>query len=156
MKEADARVDYQPHQMLLYVEKSDGSYGPLQTGSYMSKNYIDDFWDKRKRLENEAIEKLTNSIISSVGYYMLLLDMTPADVARRTGISLRSVKKHALPQHFPKVKLWEIQRYADVFGVPIAAFFSLQTAPQASATVSYKKTQNPFVAILKINKEQEK
>lgn len=154
MKEADAWVDYQSHQMLLYVEKSDGSYGALQTGSFMSKNYIDDFWDKRKRIENEGFEKLTNSIISPVGYYMLLLDMTAADVARRTGISLRNVKKHALPEHFPRVKLSCIQRYAEVFGVPVAALFSLHVPPTASTKVSYKKTRNPFVAIFEINKEQ--
>jgi len=51
MKEADAKVEYQEHQMLLYVEKSDGSYGPLQTGSYMSKNYIDDFWTSANALK---------------------------------------------------------------------------------------------------------
>jgi hypothetical protein len=124
MKEADAKVEYQEHQMLLYVEKSDGSYGPLQTGSYMSKNYIDDFWDKRKRLENEAIEKLTNSIISPVGYYMLLLDLTPPDVARRTGISLRNVKKHSLPKNFPKISSACIKRYSEVFGVPVSEFLS--------------------------------
>jgi hypothetical protein len=90
----------------------------------MSKNYIDDFWDKRKRLENEAIEKLTNLIISPVGYYMLLLDMTPPDVARRTGISLRNIKKHALPRYFPKISSACIKRYAEVFGVPVSEFLS--------------------------------
>jgi hypothetical protein len=155
MKEADARVDYKPHQMLLYVEKSDGSYGALQTGSYMSKNYIDDFWDKRKRIEDEGFEKLTNALISPVGYYMLLLDMTPADVARRTGISLRNVKKHSLPEHFPKAKLSCIRRYAEVFGVPIAALFSLHAQPRASVGVSYKKTRNPFVTLFEINKERQ-
>lgn len=151
MKEADARVDYPAHQMVLYVEKSDGSYGPLQTGSYMSKNYIDDFWDKRKRIEDEGFEKLTNSIISPVGYYMLLLDMTPSDVARRTGISIRNVKKHTLPQHFPKIRLSCIQRYAEVFGVPVAALFSLFVPPSFSKKISYKKTLNPFVVITGIN-----
>jgi hypothetical protein len=156
MKETDARVDYQSHQMLLYVEKSDGSYGPLQTGSYMSKNYIDDFWEKRKRTEDEAFEKLTNSIISPVGYYMLLLDMTPSDVARRAGISLRKVKKHALPRYFPAIKLSCIKRYAEVFGIPVAALFSLVVPSARRAAVSYKKTRNPFVAIFELSEVQEK
>ena len=154
MKEADARIDYQSHQMLLYVEKNDGAYGALQTGSYMSKNYIDDFWDKRKRIEDEAFEKLTNSTISPVGYHMLLLDMTPADVARRAGISVRNVRKHALPRYFPAMKLSCLKRYAEVFGVPVAALFSLIVPPAARTAFSIKKTRNPFVAIFEINKER--
>ena len=149
MKEADGRVDYAPHQMVLYIERADGSYGPLQTGSYMSKNYIDDFWEKRKAVENEAISQLTMGAISPVGYYILLLDMTPADVARRVGISVRRVKKHQLPDSFGRITIALLKRYADVFGVPIASLFNL-TVHNKPLRIVYKKTLNPFVVLTEI------
>ena len=46
MKEKDSRVD-NSHQLVLYVEKEDQTYGPVQTGSYMVENYLDDLFEKK-------------------------------------------------------------------------------------------------------------
>ena len=48
MKEKDGKVDYKQHELILYVEKEDDTYGPITTGSYISEKYFDDF------LENKA------------------------------------------------------------------------------------------------------
>jgi hypothetical protein len=153
MKEADARVDFPSHQMLLYVEKSDGSYGPLQTGSYMSKNYIDDFWDTRKRLRDEGIAHLLSGELSPIGYYMLIYDMTPADVARRVGIGAWRVKRHRYLRHFPKTRLSLLKRYADVFNVSIASMVSVVVNAGENAADVRKKNKNPFVVITEMKGE---
>jgi hypothetical protein len=133
--------------MLLYVEKSDGVYGPLQTGSYMSQNYIDDFWDKRKRLREQGIENLLSGDLSPVGYYMLVHGMTPADVARRVGIGVGRVKKHQYLPHFPGIRLSLLQRYAEVFGVSIASMVGVVVHAGKNAPDIRKKNKNPFVII---------
>ena len=50
MKEKDARVDFEQQELIMYVEREDGSYGPIQTGSYISANFLDDFWTKMERI----------------------------------------------------------------------------------------------------------
>ena len=152
MKETDGIVDYKPHQMVLYVEKADGAYGPLQTGSYMSKHYIDDFWEKRRRIETDALRQLTSGTLSPVGYYMLLLDMTPADVAHRVGISVRKVIKHRTGAGFPLISVKLVKRYADVFGISVASMFCLP-APECTAfRIMQRETDNPFVVLSAIER----
>jgi hypothetical protein len=153
VKEAEAKVDYPTHQMLLYVEKNDGSFGPLRTGSYMSKNYIDDYWDKRKRLKDQGISLLLSGEISPVGYYMLMGDMTPADVARRVGIGTRRVNKHRLVSHFQGITVSLLTRYADVFGVSIASMAAVTVPAGDNAAELRKKNKNPFVVITDLEEE---
>ena len=62
MKENEALIDYEPHQLVLYVEKADGTFGPLQTGSFISKNYIEDFWDKMEKLRRVLELRLEQSL----------------------------------------------------------------------------------------------
>jgi len=151
MKETDGTIDYKAHQMVLYVEKDTGAYEPLQTGSYMSKNYIDDFWEKRRSIEANAAGRLLAGAISPVEYYMLLLDMTPADVARRVGISVRKVNKHRTPSAFSSVSVKLLKRYADVFGVSVASLFSIAPPSSGALKVTYKQTNNPFIVIMEID-----
>ena len=40
MKEKDGIIDCPQQQLILYVEKEDGTYEPLQTGSYLTKNSL--------------------------------------------------------------------------------------------------------------------
>lgn len=152
MKEDDARVDYKEHQILLYVEKSDGSFGPIQTGGYMSKNYIDDFFLKRKNLQIECFEKIRNGEISTVAYYMLLNNMTAADVAVRAGVSVSKVKKHERPAGFAKASVDLVRRYADVFGISVANMFQLVVPKEENFSIASTKTANPFVSVLEIGR----
>jgi hypothetical protein len=154
VKESEAKVDYPSHQMLLYVEKIDGSYGPLRTGSYMSKNYIDDFWDKQKRLKEEGIERLMSGELSPVGYYMLLQGLTESDLARRVGIGAGRVKKHRLAPHFPGVTVALLKRYAEVFGVSLASMASVVVPAGRSAADFRKKNKNSFVVVSEMGEEK--
>jgi len=125
MKEKEGIVDCPEQQLILYVEKEDGTYGPLQTGSYLTKNYIDDYYEKRNRLEASLKEQLRRREISPVAYYMTLTDLSVAETAARVGISQRKVKKHMQPGTFVKIPPAVLDRYAEVFNVSAAAMKEL-------------------------------
>jgi DNA-binding Xre family transcriptional regulator len=152
VKEDEARIDNGRHELLLYVEKSDGSYGSIQTGAYMATNYMDDFVQKRKNLENECMEKLRAGEISAVGYYMLLRDMTVADVAARVGISKSNVRKHMAPEGLKKVRLEIIGKYAEVFGVPLQSMLQVIVPKDGTISVTFGKTNNPYMSIMEIGR----
>ena len=120
MKEKDGFVDYPEQQMILYVEKDDGKYGPMQTGSYISANYMDDYIFKRRNLELELRDQLIAGAISPVRYYMVLEELTLSELSARAGIRKARVKKHLDPVHFGCVSADELCRYARVFNIPVA------------------------------------
>ena len=147
MKEKDAFVECGDHPVLMFVEKEDGTYGPLQTSSYMAKNYINDFFDKMCNLEKACFEKLTSGRFSPIAYYMMLKDMTAADVAVRARLSVRTVKKHMRPHHFGSMTLEVARRYAEVFGVAVADLFQIPERPAKGLEIHHQTTSNPFVVL---------
>jgi hypothetical protein len=154
MKEKDARVDYEPHQLILYVEKEDGSYGPIKTGSYITKNYVDDFWLKRKHLEEKCLEMLKNGEISPVGYFMILEELTDAEMAMRVNLSKGKVKKHKQPEYFEKISINLLRRYAEVFNVSLANMFLVIVITKENIRIKQVKTENPAVVITKIEEKK--
>jgi hypothetical protein len=151
VKENDARVDYDPHQLLLYVEKEDGTYGPLQTGAYAAKNFLGDFLEKRALIISTGIEKLKKGEISPVGYYLEFNGMTVADLAARAAVPLSRVKKHLTTAGFAKASLDVLRRYADVFDIPVANLFQAIVPKNDNISVTMQKTANPLFTILDIN-----
>jgi hypothetical protein len=117
MKELDGINDCPEQQMILYVEKEDGQYGPVQTGSYISANYLDDFFYKRKNLEAALIRKVQTDEISPIHYFMILEDLTLSELASRAGIWKWKVKRHLKPSFFHKISCREMNRYSAVFNV---------------------------------------
>ena len=83
MKEKDGYIDCPEQQVILYVEKEDGKYGPIQTGSYITRNFLDDYELKRKHLEDSLRNKIQNKEISPIYYYMVLEDLTISELAAR-------------------------------------------------------------------------
>jgi hypothetical protein len=153
MKETEAQVDFNSHQLLLYVEKSDGQYGPLQTGSYLTKNYVEDFWEKQQKLAQTTLKKLIDGKISPVGYYMQMVNISTADLANRVGVSKGSVRKHQEITHFTKLRVSLIKKYADVFGVPLANMFQV-LLPSVPYTFMQKKTSNSVITTTEIVEEK--
>ena len=45
MKEKEAQINFDLHPLVLYVEKEDGSFGRTESASYLSSNYLDDYFD---------------------------------------------------------------------------------------------------------------
>jgi hypothetical protein len=151
VKENDIQVDYKPHQVLLYVEKNDGSYGPLQTGAFATKNYLSDFIEKRQHIIKDGIDKLKKGEISPVGYYLELYHMTVSDLAARASVSVGSVKKHLTAAGFTKAPLNVIRRYAEVFNIPVANLFQMIVPKNETLSITPQKTVNPYLTFLEIS-----
>ena len=92
MKEKEGFVDCPEQQVILYVEKEDGKYGPIQTGSYITSKYLDDYELKRKNLEDSLRKKIQNREASPVYFYMVLEDLTISELASRIRIRKAKVK----------------------------------------------------------------
>ncbi len=161
MKEKEAQVDFEPQQLIMYVEKEDGTFGPIQTGSYISKNYLDDFWEKTIRLRNSLLEKLKKGEITVVSFYKIIHDFNDVELARRTGLPVFKVKKHQKINGFEKIKLSELQKYAYAFDIPVSNLFQTIVVAdnenkadtdntQQPILVKQSRTENSFMVITKI------
>ncbi|MEI6173538.1 MAG: hypothetical protein WCR01_07270 [Bacteroidota bacterium] len=168
MKEKDGFIDYPEQQMILYVEKDDGNYGPMQTGSYISAHYMDDYILKRRNLEIELRAQLSNNDISPVKYYMVLEDLSLSELSSRAGIRKSQVKKHLDPKHFGIVTADELRRYAAVFNIPAANLLQVLLVNDHDSlesnfiienkaekiSVTQTTTVNPFVVLTKIEERK--
>jgi hypothetical protein len=169
MKEKDILTDFKDHQLILYAEKEDHSYGPVQTGSYLSGNYLDEFYRIWGGFEKELFEKLLEKEISPIERFRSLEELSVSELASRAGIPKRRVKKHLKYKYFLKARVGELERYAEVFNIPIANFFQIITtkqdanwnighnieAAQASPlTISQEKTGNPFIVVTNPEKNE--
>lgn len=164
MKEKEGIIDCPEQQMILYVEKEDGNYGPIQTGSYISANFLDDYFLKRRNLERALRQQVANGEISPVKYYMVLEDLSLSELSARAGIRKSRVQKHMETRNFGKITLTELHRYADVFNIPPANLLQLLLVKvdsdfeshliienQAkSISVAQEKTRNPYIVLTKI------
>jgi hypothetical protein len=154
MKAADAHFKDDFHKMVLFVEQTDGTYNAVQTGSYMTENYLDDFFKKRAHFEAVASTRLKSGEISPVAYYMELLAMTPADVAARVRIPIGAVKKQMTPEGFKTMNLMVAKRYAEVFGIPLANLFQIVIQPPKPSSIKHTATAHPFVVVTAYHQEQ--
>ena len=129
MKEKDGYVDCPEQQVILYVEKEDGKYGPIQTGSYITSKYLDDYELKRKNLEDSLRKKIQNREASPVYFYMVLEDLTISELASRVRIRKAKVKKHLRHDYFNRISNEMLQQYADVFNVSLNDLIQLMNPP---------------------------
>lgn len=148
MKENDLKIDINEHPLALFAEKEDGTYGAVETGSFMVENYIDDFWKKQIHFKNNALEKLKSGKISSIGFYMEIFNMTEADLAARVGIGTGKVKKHCSLKGFEKVQMGTLKKYAEVFDIRVSDFFRLDPFPPKDHAEKTSKTDNEYVIIV--------
>jgi len=150
-KEAYTKLDLPP--MVLYVEKEDGTYGCVESVSYLTDHYLDDYLDKQKKWDNDLKEQLDKGEISPVYYYMIMLELGEGDLASRVGISRRRLKKHFKMEAFEKMSLKTLKAYADVFDVPVSNmlhFIVIKEKDQEKLKISYQKSDNPYITISKI------
>jgi hypothetical protein len=119
MKEKDGTIDCPQQQVILYVEKEDGTYEPIQTGSYITKNYLDDYELKRRHLEESLSKKVQAGEVSPVYYFMVLNDLTLSELSARAGLRKKKVKAHLEPGPFKTLPAEMLQAYADVFNVTV-------------------------------------
>jgi hypothetical protein len=165
MKVEDVKVDFKEQQMMIYAEKQDGSIIPVQTGSYITKNYINDFHEMTDKLKTALTERLKNGEISPVYYFMTIEELTVAELTSRAGISKSSVKKHLDLTGFQKASVQDLERYANAFNIPVANFFQVirtredrkwytgyreDMEKSEAVLISQVKTENPLIVETKI------
>ncbi len=155
MKEKDCRID-NAHQLILYVEKEDNSFGPVQTGSYMVENYLEDLFEKKARLRSARLQDLLDGKISPLAYYKDLVEISEGDLAARVGVSRRKLKAHLTPGGFSRLGVAQLKQYATVFGVPVAQLFQIILCDDSSIIIDNERTAIPEVIISRISmKKQE-
>ena len=153
MKEKDLYIDFEPQQLVYYVEKEDSSYGPIISGSQLSANYLDDFWEKRKNLELKLRKQVIADEISPVFYYMILLEMGPKDLAKRVKVSFRKLKKLYKPKNFKNLKLNKIILFAKAFNIPVSSLFQtyiIKDSDHKKISIEQLTTKNELYHITKI------
>ena len=128
MKEKDGTIDCPEQQVILYVEKEDGKYEPIQTGSYLTKNFLDDYELKRRHLEESLKKQVQSGEVSPIYYYMILEDLTLSELAARAGIRKGKLKKHLEARHFAELPQETLQLYADVFNITVPDMLNLLVA----------------------------
>jgi len=127
MKEKDGYSDCPEQQVILYVEKDDGKYDAMQTGSYLSANYLDDYFLKRSNLEKALQERIGKGEINAIEYYMVLEDLTISELAARAGLMKWTVRKHLKPGNFSKIGESTLKNYSAVFNVSIEEIKGVQS-----------------------------
>lgn len=166
MKEKDVIKDYKEKKYIFYAEKNDGTYGTVEGGSYMMENEIDDFWFKKSHMEKMLRERLLKAEISPLYYYMVLQEMTVAELADRSGMRKGKVKCHLKPEHFKKTRVSDLQKYAKAFNVQLANFFQIvetstglnpnyhfyfeEEAKKDAHLIVQHPAQNPIMVVTKI------
>lgn len=148
MKERDVTYKYDDHQVVYIVEKEDGTYGTVQAGSYMFATYPGDYMEKLAYWEKQNLDDLSSGAISPVGFHMQRLRMTAEDVSDRTGIRLGAVRQHMVPKGFASATVAQLERYAEVFGVPVAGMLAVVEQPPKGLRVVMRATRNPHAAIV--------
>jgi hypothetical protein len=134
MKEKDGTIDCPEQQVILFVEKEDGKYEPIQTGSYITKNFLDDYELKRRHLEESLQKQVLSGDVSPVYYYMVLEELTLSELSARAGIRKGKVKKHLEGIHFNSISQETLQMYADVFNITVPDMMKLLVKTRSEAT----------------------
>ncbi len=127
MKEKDGFSECPEQQVILYVEKEDGKYEAMQTGSFISANYLDDYFFKRNNLEKNLQSKIEKAEINAIEYYLVLEDLTVSELAARAGIMKWVVRKHLKPGNFSKIRDDAMKKYSNVFNVPVEEIIKRQS-----------------------------
>ncbi len=154
MKEKDLYVEFEPQQLVYYVEKDDKTYGSIISGSQLSANYLDDFWIKRRNLEEKLRKQIIANEISPIFYYMTLQEMGPKDLASRMGISYWRLKRILKPQYFKKLKVGKLKTLADIFNIPVSNLFQtflIKDDNRDKLVVEQAATKNELYHITKIS-----
>jgi len=154
MKEKDLYVEFEPQRLVYYVEKEDSSYGPVVSGSQLSANYLDDFWEKRQKLELNLRNQIIENKISPVYYYMTLQELGPKDLAARAGLSYKKLQKVFLPENFKKLSLLKLKLFADIFNVPVANLlqtFLIKNDDREKVSIEQASTANDLFCITKVS-----
>ena len=154
MKKDKLYIEDKTRQIVYYVENDDEKFIPIVSGSYLAHNLLDKFFERRKKLEESLRKELLNNKISPIYYYFIMFDMGEADLTSRVNITKRKLRKHFKPEHFKKIKLEILLRYADVFDIPVSSFFFISVVKESGRNLELLRTNNPFFTVIRCNSDE--
>lgn len=155
MRENELKIEINEHPLAMFAEREDGSYGSVETGSYMVENYFDDFWEKQVNFKNSALNRLKNGEVSPIFLYMEITNMTESDLASRVGLSTARVKKHTTPKGFEACKVNELKRYAEIFDIPLSDFFRIDLFASEDSNVKKNPIGDSGVVVIEREKNEQ-
>lgn len=119
MKEKDIYIDYKDHEIILYAEKEDKTYGEIVCGSYAAKHHLEELYKYKDKLDAALRIELKEGKISPLNYFMLMQDIGEGDLARRVGVCKYKLRKQLKPEYFSRIPDRKLEKYAIVFGVSV-------------------------------------
>lgn len=165
MKEKEIEVDCPFQQVILYAEKDDGTYGPVQTGSFMAGKHISEHFKITGNLTKALLERLAKGEISPIYFFMTLEGLNLSELASRAGIVKFRAKRHITPEGFKRMRISSLKRYAEVLNVPVANMFQIistledrnwdigyegEIDSSKAGTITQSKTGNPLLIETKV------
>ncbi len=112
-----------PSMIVLYDIDQDGKCVP----SYKEAEFNEEialYYEQRAREFKRLHTALIDGEISPIGFFVEYQRMNLKDVSSRARVSQSAVKKHMTPVGFGSIKVEVLQRYARIFDVSLADFFS--------------------------------
>ena len=95
-----------------------------------NEGLIQVYLDQRVRELRRLRRALVSGRISPVAFFMEYQSMTAKELASRTRIPVRRIRKHMTMAGFGTCTVDELRRYARVFDVAVADFFQLLYLPE--------------------------
>lgn len=112
-----------PSMAVMYDADADGKCVP----TYKPAEFNDEiavYYEQRAMELKRLYGRLLSGDLSPVGFFVEHQRMDVKDVASRARISQSAVKKHMTPGGFNNVKVEILARYARIFDISLADFFS--------------------------------
>lgn len=127
----DNSSSYAGHKKLLYAQTGEGNYVSVQSSGWAVEEAATcDAVAEFDRLALQALLTVKAGQKSPLYYHMYAARMDLALLAQVTGMWRWRIKRHFNPIHFAKLSDALLNRYADVFNIPLAALKTTPDVPQ--------------------------
>jgi len=113
------------HRIVVYEPDGKGECVPTVTVPELAGQLVDSLYEAREQIWQRFRKELLEGRISPLRLFFEYNHMTWKDLAGRMGTSEAAVKRACEMDGFLALDVRTLQRYAAVFGVPVADFFSI-------------------------------
>ena len=125
-----------------YVTDDDGKYTTgLSRGWEVKASALDVSWDHIKARVSEAREMVMQGKASPILFFMELRIMDIPTLSAYTGYWRWTIKRHFKPGPFRKISINRLQKYAEVFEIPIGDLQNFESNPEIGETY-FKELEN--------------
>lgn len=126
----DSRI-YAGHKKVLYAQDAAGNYVTVQSSGWVVEEAATcDAVAEYQNLAEQARLQVRAKNQSPLLYHMYRSRMDLPLLAQVSGLWQWRIKRHFKPRHFARLTSAQLQRYADIFDIPVA---ELKTVPEQPA-----------------------